>query len=412
MPVSYEHPEFDLDGASRTIHTKFRIVNHSNETWRRDDGYALGWQIYDPDTGTFISEGDWTPLKSDLAPAQMEDVELALKLPPERGHYHVYISLLHTGAGWFYERGDQFLLADATVESGVAHLVETSITTLKSLRRRNLWRSMERAFIYPVRTIWENRGLIRSMVRRDILARYRGSFGDVLWTVLNPLLLMATYFFVFGIVLHSRFGADDSRSGFVLYFLAGMLPWLPFSEAVGRAPHVIIEHRNFVKKLVFPVETLPVNQVVAGLVTEAFALCVFIPALLIARGHVPATVLWLPLLLIPQMLFTMGISWFLSALGVYVRDLGQVIGFLLTLWFFLTPICYPESSWATLPHAAAVILMKNPMFQFVRGYREIFLEGTAPAASAIVKLWLLSFVVFIGGHAWFHKLRKSFADVV
>ncbi|HUS05644.1 MAG TPA: ABC transporter permease [Bryobacteraceae bacterium] len=409
MPVGYENPEFELDSASRTIHAKFRIINQSNETWRRDQGYALGWQIYDPETGTFIEEGEWTQLQSDLAPAQMEDVELALQLPPERGRYHIYISPLHAGDGWFYQRGDRFLLADAAVEAGAARLLETGITTLRSLRRRNLWRSCAKAFRLPFRTILENRGLIRSMVRRDILARYRGSFGDVLWTVLNPLLLMATYFFVFGVVMQSRFGADNSRTGFVLYFLAGMLPWLPFSEAVGRSPHVIVEHRNFVKKLVFPVETLPVNLVFAGLVTEAFAMAVFLPALLLIRGHLPPTVLWLPVLLIPQMMFTLGLSWFLSALGVYVRDLGQVMGFLLTLWFFLMPICYPETSW---PHAAAVILMKNPFYHFVRGYREIFLEGTAPAASAMIKLWLLSFVVFIGGHAWFHKLRKSFADVV
>ena len=90
------------------------------------------------------------------------------------------------------------------------------------------------------------------MARRDVLARYRGSFGDVFWTVLNPLLLMGTYFFVFGIVLQTRFGPDASRTGFALYFLAGMLPWLAFSEPVGRSPHVIWEHRNFVKKLVFP----------------------------------------------------------------------------------------------------------------------------------------------------------------
>src|SRR5258705_13776996 len=119
-----------------------------------------------------------------------------------------------------------------------------------------------------MRTLWRNRRLMRSMVRRDILARYRGSFAGAAWTFLNPLLLMATYFFVFGVVLQSRFGADQSRTGFALYFLAGMLPWLPLSEAVGRAPHVILEHRNFVKKLVFPVETLCVNQVLAGLVTE------------------------------------------------------------------------------------------------------------------------------------------------
>jgi lipopolysaccharide transport system permease protein len=268
---------------------------------------------------------------------------------------------------------------------------------------------VERAFRYPLVLLWRNRSLIRSMVRRDILGRYRGSFGGAFWTVLNPLLLMATYFFVFGIVLRTRFQGDPSRSGFVLYFLCGMLPWLAFSEAAGRAPFVILEYRNFVKKLVFPLETLPVNLVAAGLVTQVFALAVFIAGLLLARGGVPATVLWLPALLIPQLLFTAGICWFLAALGVYVRDLGQISGFLLTLWFFLTPICYPTES---LPPEALSILSKNPVFVLVSGYRDIFLEARAPAFGPLWKLWVLSAVLFLAGHAWFYKLKKNFADVI
>jgi lipopolysaccharide transport system permease protein len=263
--------------------------------------------------------------------------------------------------------------------------------------------------VYPVRTVWSNRSLIRTMVRRDILERYRGSFGGAFWTVLNPLLLMLTYFFVFGVVLQARFGADPSRSGFALYFLAGMLPWLAFNEAAGRAPTVMLEHRNFVKKLVFAVETLPVNLVVSGLVSEAFTLVLFTGGFFLARGTVPPSVLWLPVLIVPQVLFTAGVCWFLAALGVFVRDLGQFIGFLLTLWFFLTPICYPEAS---LPGWAVPVLAKNPIYILVRGYRAVFLEGQAPAFGPVWKLWVLSAAVFIAGHAWFYKLRKSFADII
>jgi lipopolysaccharide transport system permease protein len=114
-------------------------------------------------------------------------------------------------------------------------------------------------------------------------------------------------------------------------------------------------------------------------------------------------------LLVPQVLFTAGVCWFLGALGVFVRDLGQVIGFLLTLWFFLTPICYPEAS---LPAAALPLLAKNPMFVLVRGYRAIFLEGQAPVWGSLWKLWIAAAAVFILGHAWFYKLRRSFADII
>ena len=193
-------------------------------------------------------------------------------------------------------------------------------------RARSLDQAIPKAFLYPPRSLWRNRKLIRSMVRRDILARYRGSFGGALWTFLNPLLLMATYAFVFGVVLKTRFGADTSGIGYVLYFLAGMLPWLAFSEAVGRAPYVILEYRNFVKKLVFPIETLPVNLVISGAVTEVLRAGDLLRRHSAARHSIPVSVLWLPVLVVPQLLLTVGLCWFLAALGIFVRDLGDSDG--------------------------------------------------------------------------------------
>lgn len=406
MIVAYEQPSFDIEPGTRDLNGRFRLINRSHEQWGRADGFAIGWQIYDPDAGTFIREGEWNPLAQELASAQTGDVQLAIQLPPERGHYHVYVSPVTPERGWFYARNEPFLLIDVFVEHGKAQLAEVRITTLAKLRRRKHLTSIRRLITLPFTSIWRNPSLIRSMARRDVLSRYRGSFGDVLWTVLNPLLLMATYFFVFGIVLKSRFGADQSRTGFAFYFLAGMLPWLAFAEAIGRAPGGILENRVLVKKVVFPLEILPVIHVISGLVTQAFATAIFIGALLIFRGYVPTTVAWLPLLLIPQLLFTLGLAWLLSATGVYLRDIGQMIGFFLTLWFFLTPICYE------LPAGTAPILTKNPIYVLVRGYRAIFLEGQAPPLAALAKLWILSIVVFLGGHAWFYKLRKSFADVI
>jgi len=290
-----------------------------------------------------------------------------------------------------------------TLEIGTPRIVSTA-----SVRRARILRAVPKAFLLPARSIWRNRKLMGSMVRRDILSRYRGSFGGTVWTFLNPLLLMATYFFVFGVVLRTRFGADTSRTGFVLYFLAGMLPWLAFSEALGRAPWVILEHRTFVKKIVFPLETLPVNLVISGAVTEAFGLLIFLAGLLMVRGSVPASVLWLPLLIVPQILFTAGLCWILAATGVYVRDLGQITGYLLTLWFFLTPICYPESS---LPPEAIGVLRFNPLFVLVKAYRAVFLENQAPTMRGLAGLWIVSVAVAVIGYAWFHRLRKSFADV-
>ncbi len=288
-------------------------------------------------------------------PAQSRELSLKIALPPEPGEYNIYVSPMRENVAWFYDRGWPFLLIDVSVDADGAPRLRTLAHRRQDARSRASACSAARPgpSACRFRALWRNRSLIRTLVRRDVLSRYSGSFGGALWAVLNPLLLMLTYFFVFGLVLQARFGNDPSRAGFALYFLAGMLPWLALSEAVGRAPFVMVEHRNFIKKLVFPVETLPVNLVVSGLVTEFFGVILFVLALLIVRGRVPPTALYLPALLIPQMLLTAGICWFLAALGVFVRDLAQINGYLLTIWFFITPICYAEAQLNSLPAAVS-----------------------------------------------------------
>jgi len=409
MNLEFLHTRVEAAADRPALRVRLRLVNRSGETWSLAEGYAVSYQVFDPDTDALIEDGPRTGLGWELASGQEAEVELEVALPPEDGRFRVFVSLLREQVCWHYAQGWKFLLIDAAVVKGRAVVERFKVTTLGVLEGQKLVRAVARAVRYPLAGIWRNWSLIRSMVGRDIRGRYRGSFGGMFWTVLNPLLLMITYFFVFGIVLRARFGNDPSRAGFVLYFLAGMLPWLAFAEAAGRAPFVMLEHRNFVKKLVFPLEILPVNLVLAGLVTEVIALVIFGAGLLGARGAVPVTVLWLPLLVIPQVLFTAGLSWFLAALGVYVRDLGQVNGFLLTLWFFLTPICYPVEA---LPREALPVLAKNPMFVLVAGYRAIFLEHQPPAWGPLWKLWLIALAAFFLGHAFFYKLKKSFADVI
>ena len=409
MGAEYRSVTVRAEGTVLAI--RLSVANKSGHTWKPGN-FSMGWQFFDPETDLFIEEGDWSPVPGEVRPDELASFEMSIPFPPYTAGYQVYVSPIEQPQGWAYQRGEPFLRIQLNTSEGQVQVLEHEIATTRGLKLRRLRRALPKFFSGPIRTIGQNHRLIRSMARRDILARYRGSFGDVFWTILNPLLLMATYFFVFGVVLRTRFGADQSSTSFALYFLAGMLPWLAFSEPAGRAPHVILEHRNFVKKLIFPLETLPVNQVVAGLVTEAFASVVFLAVLLLIRGAIPSAVVWLPLLLLPQLFFTLGICWFLAALGVYVRDLGQIMGFVLTLWFFITPICYPETSLTTLPAGVFAILRKNPFYVLVRGYRSIFLENHRPELLPIAKLWLLALVVFLLGHAWFYKLRKNFADVI
>lgn len=385
------------------------IPNVTGQSWRVADEAAIGWQVYDPETGIFLYEGDWVRLAQDVPHGESARLAMDVSLPSADGLYRIYVSPIDRRTGWLYTRGGEFLVVDAEVVGGETRILSTNRTTLSRLRRARLLPAVRRLMLDPFAELWRHRELIGSMTRRDILARYRGSFGDTAWAVLHPLLLMATYFFVFGVVLQSRFGNDPSKTGFALYFLAGMLPWLAFSEPLARAAQLIPEHRNFVKKLVFPVGILPVNVTIAGAVTSLFATAIFLVALAIVRGGIPWTAVLLPVLFVPQLLFTFGLCWFLAALGVYLRDLTQVMTFVLTLWFFLTPICYPETS---LPVPLIPVLAQNPMFQIVRGYRLLLLEGTLPAWPMLVKLWGLSVCVFVLGHAWFARLRRTFADVV
>lgn len=398
-----------LDG--HVLRVNYEVRNRTAASWTPQDGWAIGYHLFDEPTGTLVVDGERFPLA--LAPSQSGVISLDIPLPPEPGEYNIFVSVMCEHVAWFYEKGWPFLFIEATVDdSGSPRLIGWRIADKGYLARRRCWRGIVRAFTLPLQSLWRNRGLIRTMVRRDILSRYSGSFGGVFWAVLNPLLLMLTYFFVFGLVLKGRFGDDASPGSYAVNFLAGMLPWLAFSEAVGRSPFIMVEHRGFIKKLVFPVETLPVNLVVSGLVTEFFAVILFTLALLPIRGHFPLTALYLPLMVIPQILLTVGLCWFLSALGVFVRDLAQITGYLLTVWFFLTPICYEEARLGSLPHLAQRILTKNPIYILVRGYRSALLESKAPDWRAFSWLTLASLLVFFLGHAWFHKLRKSFADLI
>jgi len=360
-------------------------------------GRNAGWQVFEAASGLCVEEGPWGP-----------GGEMTVALPDSDGDYRVLVSSIDVEKGWGYDRGERFLLLEARIRNGQSKIRQRQ-TTMRRLRWQMLPGQALQLLVEPWQVLYSNRSLIAAMVQRDVRGRYRGSFGNMAWTLLNPLLLMLTYFFVFGIVLQTRFPGDEGQAGFVLYFLCGMLPWLAFSEAIGRAPGVIWEHRNFVKKLVFPVEILPVNVTFAGLASSGLALVVYLFLLMATRERIPLEALWLPVYIVPQVLLTMGVAWLFAAIGVYLRDLIQVNGFLLTLVFFLTPICYPQAS---LPAWAWPILQRSPIYKLVYGYRMLFLENSGPAWQEVARVWVYALLIFYVGYAVFRKLKKGFVDVM
>lgn len=365
-----------------------------------DQAGTVGCHWLDPASGRFLRESPW----QEAAPA----TTLVLSVPAAPGLYRFCVTT-REGSGWAYSNGQPFLAIDVEVTDSGITIQRQHVTTLARLRRETIPATLRDILLGPWLAISDNRHLIASMVRRDIVARYRGSFADAFWALLNPLLLMLTYYFVFGVFLRTRFPGDPSQSGYVLFFLSGMLPWLAMNESIARSPNSTLEHRNLITKVIFPVEVLPLNLTLSGLVTGLTATAIFFVFLLVSRHAVPPTALWLPVLWVPQFLLTAGICYLLAATGVYIRDLVYVMGLLLTMWFFMTPICYPESN---LPPAMQPVLTLNPLYVLVRAYRAIFIENAAPDWRSLSMLGVASLAIFYTGFAVFRRARRGFADVL
>jgi lipopolysaccharide transport system permease protein len=255
-----------------------------------------------------------------------------------------------------------------------------------------------------------NGDLIRSLVKREIIGRYRGSILGILWSFFNPVLMLAVYTFVFSVVFKARWNAgSDSRTEFALVLFAGLLVFNLFSECVTRAPALILSNANYVKKVVFPLEILPWVSLGSALFHTLVSLGVWLIFYGLFFGIPPVTALLIPIILLPLIAFTMGISWFLASLGVYLRDVSQIIGLLTTILMFLSPIFYPVSS---LPEEYRGLFQLNPLTPTIEMARDVLIWGKAPDWSIYgISLAVATFVGF-SGFAWFQKTRKGFADVL
>lgn len=260
------------------------------------------------------------------------------------------------------------------------------------------------------KSLWRNRNLIKSLVKREVIGRYRGSVLGILWSFFNPVLMLAVYTFVFSVVFKARWNAgSESRTEFALVLFAGLMVFNLFSECVTRAPSLILSNTNFVKKVVFPLEILPWVSLGSALFHSLISLVVWLLFYVVFFGAPPITGLLLPAMVIPLIAFTMGVSWFLASLGVYLRDISQVIGILTTVLMFLSPIFYPISS---LPENFQELFQLNPLTPTIEMVRDVLIWGNWPnwriwGASLVVAL-LVAFM----GFAWFQKTRKGFADVL
>jgi len=257
---------------------------------------------------------------------------------------------------------------------------------------------------------WRNRHLIVQLTKRDVLGRYRGSIMGLTWSFFNPLIMLTVYTFVFSVVFKARWSvAGEDKINFAIILFVGLIAYNLFAECINRAPGLILSNSNYVKKVVFPLEVLPSVALGSALFHAAVSLTVLLAAQLIINQRLPWTVVIFPVILLPLLLATMGFAWVLSALGVYVRDIGQVTTIFTTILMFLSPLFYPLSA---LPKQYQVWLAFNPLTFIIEQGRNVLIFGKTPDWTLWTVALAGSLPVCAAGFWWFQKTRKGFADVL
>lgn len=262
-----------------------------------------------------------------------------------------------------------------------------------------------------VSSFWRNRQLIRNLIQRDVLGRYKGSMLGIFWSLVTPVFMLAVYTFVFSVVFKSRWGSEGegSRTEFALVLFAGLIIFNLFAECIGRAPGLILANVNYVKKVIFPLEILPWVSLGSALFHFLISLGVWVVAYLIFFGLPHWQVILMPFVLLPLVFLIMGLSWALASLGVYLRDVGQIIGLFITVLMFLSPIFYPATA---LPPAYQSLLFFNPLTLPIEMARDLIYWGRIPNLNFWALYSVGALVCSILGFAWFQKTRKGFADVL
>lgn len=259
-------------------------------------------------------------------------------------------------------------------------------------------------------SLWRNRSLIMASAKRDVLGRYRGSVMGLTWSFFNPLFMLSVYTFVFSVVFKARWGGgSDSKTEFALILFSGLIVFNLFAECINRAPSLVLGNPNYVKKVVYPLEILPVVALLSALFHVLVSLLVWLLAYAIFFGAPHATVLYWPLVIMPFCLLILGLSWALAALGVFLRDVSQFITVITTVMMFLSPIFYPVTA---VPENYRHFIYLNPIAPVIEQTRNVLFWGKSPDFLMLGIYWLASALIAWLGFAWFQKTRKGFADVL
>jgi lipopolysaccharide transport system permease protein len=262
-----------------------------------------------------------------------------------------------------------------------------------------------------IKSIWIHRYLIWNLTCREVLGRYKGSFLGVLWSFITPVLMLLIFTFVFRTAFNAKWDDSyiNSAGNFALILFVGLIIFSLISESVTKAPILIINNVNFVKKIVFPLEVLPLVTIGASIFHAFICILVWFIGYILINGAPPIRVLLLPLIIAPLVFFTLGVSWLLASLGVYLRDISQVIGAGCQALMFMSPIFYPVSA---LPEKYQWIIKLNPLTMVIEQGRDCLFLGVFPDWHTLLSAYILAFLTAWFGYVWFQKTRKGFADVL
>jgi len=255
--------------------------------------------------------------------------------------------------------------------------------------------------------IYVQRSLIRNFVVRDLKSRYIGSFMGLFWSVIHPIVLLVSYTFVFSKIFKVQ--PDSGNTSFPLFLFCSILPWLFFQDTLQRSSTIIIDNANLVTKTLFPSEILPLSVLLAGFVNHLIGFAILLGIILFTIGKVSLFILLVPVYFFLLMLFTLGISWFVASLNVFVRDVSQVLSVILTFWFWFTPIFYSPDRF---PRKLLFLVRWNPMAHVVVGYRDCLLRMRMPDMGILALFAAVSLLVFAAGGLFFRKTKREFVDVL
>lgn len=262
------------------------------------------------------------------------------------------------------------------------------------------------------RSLWHHRQLILQMTKRDVVGRYQGSAMGLAWSFFNPVFMLVIYTFVFSVIFKSRWGSagvEDSKTHFAMMLFVGMIVMSLFSDVLNRAPSLILGNVNYVKKVVFPLEILPIIALGAALFHGLVSLGVLLLAFVLLNGFLHWTLVFIPLVLLPLLILSAGLAWVLASLGVFLRDVGQFIVVITTVLMFLAPVFYPITA---VPQEYRPWLLANPLTFIIEQARAVLILGQLPSWSGLAAYSLVASVVAWAGFAWFQKTRRGFADVI